>query len=78
METVVRKWGNSLGIRIPRDIARELSLQDGSCVHISDTGKEMVITPVTKNRLSEMVCKINEDNLHAEVQTGNSVGREIW
>ncbi len=78
METVVKKWGNSLGIRIPRDIARGLSLQDGSHVHISDTGKEMVITPVTKNRLSEMVGKINEDNLHAEVQTGSPVGREIW
>ena len=25
METVVKKWGNSLGIRIPNHIARELS-----------------------------------------------------
>ena len=78
METVIKKWGNSLGIRIPRLIARELSLEDGSCVHIKDRGNEIVISPIKKNKLSEMLSKINEHNLHAEVDTGEPVGKEIW
>jgi antitoxin MazE len=78
METMVKKWGNSLGIRVPNHIARELSLQDGSYVNIADRGTEIVITPIKKNRLSEMVEQINESNLHAEIDTGDPVGKEIW
>ena len=78
METVVKKWGNSLGIRIPNHIARELSLKDGSFVDINDKGKEIIIRPVKKNKLSEMISKINEENIHKEVETGRPAGKEIW
>ena len=78
MEAVVKKWGNSLGIRIPSIIARELSLKDGSRVNIDNRGKEIVITSIQKNKLSDMISKINEQNLHAEIDTGESVGKEIW
>jgi len=78
MEAVVKKWGNSLGIRIPNLIARELSLKDGSYVDINEKGKKIIIMPVRKNRLSEMLSKINNQNLHAEIETGDPVGNEIW
>ena len=77
MEAVVKKWGNSLGIRIPGLIARELSLKDGSFVDINEKEKKIVIIPIKKNRLSEMVNRINEENLHAEIDTGKPVGKEI-
>ena len=70
MITVVKKWGNSLGIRIPNHIARDLSLKDGSCVDISDKGKEIIIKHIIKNNLSEMLTKINEHNLHSEIVIG--------
>ena len=78
MEAVVRKWGNSLGIRIPNLIARELSLKDGSFVDINDKGKEIIIKPIQKIKLSEMLDKINKKNIHKEVETGEPVGNEIW
>ena len=78
MEAVVKKWGNSLGIRIPNTIVRELSLKDGSCVDINEKGKEIVIKPIQRNNLSEMLSKINEQNLHEEIDTGEPVGKEIW
>ena len=78
METIVKKWGNSLGIRIPNVIARELSLKDGSVVDISDKGKEIVIKPIQKATLSEMLGKINEQNIHKEIETGGQVGNEAW
>ncbi|MDR2595866.1 MAG: AbrB/MazE/SpoVT family DNA-binding domain-containing protein [Treponema sp.] len=78
MEAIVKKWGNSLGIRIPNLIVRELSLKDGSFVDITNKGKEIIIKPIQKNKLSEMLDKINEQNLHREVETGGPVGKEIW
>lgn len=78
MEAVVKKWGNSLGIRIPSLMARELSLKDGSYVDINDIGKEIVIKPIKKNRLTEMVNQINEQNLHSEIETTGPVGKEVW
>jgi antitoxin MazE len=78
MEATVQKWGNSLGIRIPNLIVREFSLKNGSVVNINDNGNEIVIKPVRKSRLSEMLDEINEQNLHREVETTGPVGKEIW
>ena len=78
MEAVVKKWGNSLGIRIPVMIARELSLKDGSYVNIKDRGQEIVIKPIQKNKLSEMLSQINAQNIHDEIKTTGPVGKEIW
>ena len=78
MEAVIRKWGNSLGIRIPNIIAREYSLKDGSFVNINDTGREITIKPIKKNKLSEMLEQINEHNIHEEIKTTGPVGNEIW
>jgi antitoxin MazE len=77
MEAMVQKWGNSLGIRIPNLIVREFSLKNGSVVNINDNGNEIVIKPVKKSRLSEMLDKIDDQNLHPEVDWGNPVGKEV-
>jgi len=78
MEAVVKKWGNSLGIRIPNHIARKLSIKDGSFVDINDVGKEIIIKPIQKNKLSELLSKVNEQNIHNEIETGDPAGKEIW
>jgi len=78
MEAVVKKWGNSLGIKIPNLIVRELALKDGSFVDISDKGKMIIVKPIQKNKLSEMLSDINEQNIHKEIETGGPVGKEIW
>ena len=49
METIIRKWGNSLGIRIPSHIAKDLSLEEGSCVEIEDVDNKIIIKPKRKS-----------------------------
>ena len=44
----------------------------------NERGKEIIIMPIKKNRLSEMINGINEQNLHSEIDTGEPVGKEIW
>jgi antitoxin MazE len=78
METVIKKWGNSLGIRIPNLIVREFSLKDGSFVEIKDIGNEIIIKPKKKSKLLEMVDAINEQNIHEEIETNGPIGNEIW
>ncbi|GHV12561.1 multidrug transporter MatE [Spirochaetia bacterium] len=78
MEAAIKKWGNSLGIRIPNLIVRELSLKDGSFVDIKDEGNEIIIKPKGNNELSAMLNLINEKNIHGEIETSGPVGKEAW
>jgi antitoxin MazE len=78
METTVQKWGNSLGIRIPNLIVRELSLKNGSVVDINDNGDEITIKPIKKSKLAEILEKVNDENIHQEIETTGPVGNEIW
>ena len=65
MTIKVQKWGNSLGVRIPRKIANSLHLVSGTEVEV--TVKENTI--VIKNNYSELdrlVQNINQANIHKE------------
>jgi len=59
-------------------IACGLSLKEDSFVDISGVGQEIVIKPVKKNNLAEMLSKINDQNIHDEIDTGGAVGKEAW
>jgi antitoxin MazE len=78
MEAVIRKWGNSLGIRIPNNIAKNKTLRDGVSVEITDTENGILISPKRKTTLSEMLGQITVENIHGEIETGAVVGNEIW
>ena len=80
MKTKVQRWGNSLAVRIPKVIAVESSLDDGSLVDLKLVSGSVVLTPVRghKHRLQELLSGITEDNVHREVDTGRRVGSEAW
>jgi antitoxin MazE len=48
MRTIVRTWGNSLAIRIPRVIAEDVAIHDGSLVDLFIRDGAVVITPVDR------------------------------
>ncbi len=77
MKTVIKKWGNSLGIRLPKYITAEYSLKDGSSVDIEEKDGKIIITP-HKNNLTELLDNINDNNLHNEIYSGEPVGKETW
>ncbi len=80
MITKIQKWGNSLGLRIPKSFAKEAGVEEGSAVDISIDGERLVIQPVRSPayKLRDLVSEIREDNLHEEIPTGDRVGREVW
>jgi antitoxin MazE len=77
MKTVVQKWGNSLGIRIPSIYAKEFELKNGSFVEISEEEGKIIIVP-KRNSLDDLLARITQENIHEPVETGVSVGNEEW
>lgn len=77
MQTVVQKWGNSLGIRIPAVYAREFDLRNGSTVDIIESDGSLVIVP-RKQTLGDLLSQVTEENMHSSVESGTSLGKEEW
>ena len=77
MQTVVQKWGNSLGIRIPSMYVKEFNLKNGNSVEIIEDNGNIVIVPPRKS-LDEYISRITIDNIHEAIETGSSVGKEEW
>jgi antitoxin MazE len=78
MDAVIRKWGNSLGVRIPSTIAKEISIVDGSHVDIEDIDGQIVIKPKNRYDLKEMLKSIKKTNIHEEFDSSDPIGNEIW
>jgi antitoxin MazE len=76
----VAKWGNSLAVRIPQHLAREIELMAGAEVDIVVDEDRLVIRPTRRKQysLDELVAGITTENCHAEIDTGLSVGAEAW
>ena len=77
MQTVVQKWGNSLGIRIPSVFVKEFDLRNGSSVEILEEEGKLIIKP-GKVTLEQLLSQVTEDNIHEPWETGPSVGKEEW
>ena len=79
MTVPLKKWGNSLALRIPKDIATTLSIEYNSIMELAVVNGVLIIKPHKKStRLEDLVSQINNQNLHQEVSTGWSVGNEKW
>jgi antitoxin MazE len=80
VQTKIQRWGNSLGLRIPRALAADVGVEAGAEVDVSIRDGVLVVKPARRPRyrLEELIRKITAKNLHREVDTGNPVGREVW
>lgn len=80
MVTKIQKWGNSLGLRIPKSFAKEAAIEEGSSVDLSLEGDWLVIKPIRASqfKLTELVSQITEGNRHDEILSGDAVGKETW
>ena len=79
MLTKIQKWGNSLGLRIPKSHAQEVGVEAGSTVDVSARNGELVIRPVRRRRryrLASLLKRVTRGNLHTETDWGAPVGRE--
>ncbi len=80
MVTIVAKWGNSLAIRIPQNLAKEIHLAEGGEIDLGIVDGNLVVKPRIRKRysLDELVNAITPENLHGEIDSGVTVGNEFW
>jgi len=79
MQTKVQTWGKSLAIRLPPALTREMGLSNQSIVELSWIDDQIILRPVKSSfTLEQLVAGITDENLHGEIDTGVSVGKESW
>ncbi len=80
MRTKVVKWGNSLGLRIPKAFAEEVRVTAGTPVDLALEDGRLVIRVVRRHHpsLDDILARVTDENRHGEVDTGGPVGGESW
>jgi antitoxin MazE len=79
MKTKIQKWGNSLGVRLPKNIAEQKSLQEGSGVIVVLENNQIVLKPeIEEPTLEALLANITPENVHQETDWSASVGNEVW
>jgi antitoxin MazE len=79
MTTQLAKWGNSLGVRLPKSVALEAKVEEGDTVDVSVRNGAIVIRRSRKTHsLDQLVAKITPRNRHGESDWGAPVGHETW
>ncbi|WP_445172045.1 AbrB/MazE/SpoVT family DNA-binding domain-containing protein [Microcoleus sp.] len=80
MVATIAKWGNSLAIRIPQNLAKEINLAEGSEVKLVLIDGKLTIEPIVRRRysLEELIEAMTPENVHTEIETGVAVGNEVW
>ncbi len=80
MKTKIKKWGNSLALRLPKTSIELLGLKENSSVVFDYDKNRIIIKPDQKREytLNNLVSKITPNNKHKTVDWGKPVGKELW
>ncbi len=77
--TQIAKWGNSLGLRLPKSVALEAQVGEGDTVDVSVKNGVILIRPNHPTySLAQLVAKITPHNRHDESDWETPVGDEAW
>lgn len=77
--STVSKWGNSLGVRIPQDAARQLKLKEGEEIDVEIRQDSIIIRPLRKRwSEAELLKGVTPEIAGGEIDWGRPVGKEVW
>ncbi len=81
MATTVQKWGNSLGIRLPKFVAEQVNLSQGSEIEFDIRNGMLTIMPrrtrTRKHKLAELLAQFKPRHRHGELNDSPPIGREL-
>ena len=82
MVTKIRKWGNSQGLRLARQVLEDAHIAVGDDVDVTARDGISVIAPARRIRgkqsLQDLVSRIPRNYKLEETNWGEPVGREVW
>lgn len=87
-QTVIRKWGNSQGIRLSKEILSQMDLKEDDTIGISIYDGKMTIEKVSKPKYLNLAERLEAfykrplEEIYVEntqeVDAGDPVGNEQW
>jgi antitoxin MazE len=80
MKVKISKWGNSLGVRLPRAAVEATGFAEGAQLELEIDGRELrlkPVRPVKRYRLEDLVAEMKPENEPELVDWGPDVGAEI-
>lgn len=81
MTATISSWGNSQGLRFPKDIMKELHLSVGDKMKVLIENQKIVLEPIKPSRekydINELVSKL-PNNYKAHEEFDNKSGLEEW
>ncbi len=87
-QTVIRRWGNSQGIRLSKEILSQMNLKEDDTIGISICDGKMTIEKVNKPKYLNLAERLEAfykrpiEEIYVEstqeVDVGDPQGNEIW
>ena len=78
MQVLLSRWGNSLGLRIPKAMTEKIGLTDGSRVEVQMEDDRIVISSAQpRYRLSDLLIGMTPEDMRGVFDWGEDVGREV-
>ena len=78
MQVQVARWGNSLGLRIPKDVAQKTGLREGARVDVQAEADRIVISPARPRYvLADLLRGMTPEGMRQAFDWGPDRGREI-
>ena len=79
MRVLVNKWGNSASVRIPTGIMEAARIELDDPVDVREENGRIVIEPIRQEyTLTQLLEGVTPENIHAEVDFGEPMGKESW
>ena len=80
IEISIGKWGNSLGIRLPKHIVQAMNLKLNDSLSVTHVEGKIILEPVAQLgelTLESLLSQIT-DEPEPEIDWGKPEGEEIW
>ena len=80
MEARLQKWGNSLGIRIPKALLNSLNLKEDDILDLDVEENKIIIVKSTQSKidLAKRFKDYYGENLAKDFSWDEKRGKEIW
>jgi antitoxin MazE len=78
MQVLLSKWGNSLGLRLPKALTAQIGVSNGQKVEVRAENGRIIVEPVRKTlTLEQLMENVTPEAMREAWDWGDDMGREI-
>jgi len=76
MKLQVKKWGNSYGLRIPKELVSSMQLKENTILYASKEQDKLVLQRLSKREILDIILK--DAKPQKAIDWGAPRGKEYW